>query len=86
MKVYVVGDSGPEHNSVESIHTTWKGALRAWNKLRLFLLGQAKEFSKRYPKEEMWQRMVKNLSCKDVEKIDNYPHETPYIREYEAKE
>ncbi len=24
--------------------------------------------------------------ARDVGKIDNYPHETPYIREYDAKE
>ena len=30
--------------------------------------------------------MVKSLSCKDPKKMDNYPHETPYIREYKVKE
>lgn len=35
MKVYVVGHHGPEHNVLISIHKTRKGALNAWNKIRL---------------------------------------------------
>ncbi len=33
----------------------------------------------------MWNEIIKNLSCKNPEKIDNYPHETPYIHEWEIK-
>ena len=88
MKVYVVGDCGPEHNSVLSIHKNRDKALGAWNKLRLELLNNAKDYLKKRDKfgKDMYKRMVKNLSCKDPEKIDNYPHETPYINEYELKE
>ena len=87
MKVYIVGDNGPEHNSISSIHKTYKGALKAWGKLRLELLEDAKSsLSKAKDMDDIYKRIVKNLSCKDPDKIDNYPHETPYIREYEVKE
>ncbi len=87
MKVYVVGDDGPEHNTIKSIHRTYKGALKAWNEVRIKLKQEAQSFLKDETRnKEMWQRMIKNLSCKDPDKIDNYPHETPYITEYEVEE
>jgi hypothetical protein len=87
MKVYVVGDCGPEHDSLRSIHKTRKGALKAWNELRLELLGKVKSSLKDEKSgNEMWERIIKNLSCKDPEKIDNYPHETPYVQEYSVEE
>ena len=83
MKVYIVGDCGAEHNSVYTLHKTYEGALKAWNKLRLELLESAKSHLKndKAADKEMWQRIVNNLSCKDPKEIDNHPHETPYIRE-----
>ncbi len=88
MKVYIVGDCGPEHNSIISIHKSYNNALKTWNKLRLELLNRAKYSLKNSDKdsEEIYKEMVKNLSCKDPKKIDNYPHETPYINEYKLKE
>lgn len=88
-KVFIVGDSGPEHNSIRSVHLTRAGALAAWNELRLELLRNAKSFlesDKDTGDSDMWQAMIKNLSCEDPDKIDNYPGETPYIRECEVKE
>lgn len=86
-KVYVVGHSGPEHNAIRSIHRTREGVLKAWNKLRLELLQEAKSsLEKDGWWKEMMQEMVKNLSCEDPDKIDNYPYETPYIRGYEVEE
>jgi len=86
-KIYVVGDNGPEHNSIDSIHKTYKGAFKAWNELRKDLLNNAKGFLKRSDKfsKDMYETMVKNLSCKDPKSIDNYPHETPYIHEEELE-
>lgn len=85
--IYVVGDCGPEHNSIFCIHETFKEASKSWNKLRRELLRQAKYHMKRSDKfsREMFERTVKNLSCKNYKLIDNYPHETPYIHEYELK-
>ena len=87
MKVYVVGNAGPEHNTIHSIHKTQMGALKAWNKLRLELLTEAKSALKGNKEDrEMYQRIIKNLSYKDPKKMSNYPHETPYIREYIVEE
>jgi hypothetical protein len=87
MKVYLVGHDGPEHNSVESVHKSYSGAFKSWNKLRIELLDRAKYYLKEatYGKE-MWERIVRGLSCEDPKKIDNYPHETPYIIEYEVED
>lgn len=88
MKVYLVGHNGPEHNSVISIHKTKEGALKSWNEIRKELLNDAKKSLKRADKaiKEMYERMVKNLSCTDPKKIDNYPQETPYIQEKEIQD
>jgi len=91
MKVFIVGDHGPEHNSIRSIHRTRKGALKEWNKLRVELLRDAISMLKRNKDDgrffrEMMKRIIKNLGCKDPDKIDNYPHETPYIHEWDVKE
>lgn len=86
-KVYIVGDHGPEHNSVRSIHKTYKGALKAWNKIRLYLLREAKSSLERdTTMREMYAKMVKNLSCKDPNTIDNGAQETPYINERTLEE
>jgi hypothetical protein len=82
MKVYIVGDHGPEHNSIKSVHKTYEGALKSFTALRKELLKKAKSHLKEGPFEEMYERIIKNLSCEDPKKIDNYPHETPYIIEY----
>ena len=34
----------------------------------------------------MFKEMVKALSCDDPKKINNSPHETPYIKEYVVQE
>ncbi len=36
--------------------------------------------------QETYEKMIEKLSCENPEEIDNYPHETPYIRKMEVKE
>lgn len=85
MKVYIVGDRGPEHNSIRSIHRNYDTAKKAWNQLRLKLLDDAKCMIKSYSyMNGIYKDIIKNLSCTDPDKIDNYPHETPYIQEREV--
>jgi hypothetical protein len=118
MKVYLVGDCGPEHDSLYEIYLNKDKALAAFQELRLNLLEHAKnglqsskedaekrvesgvwyggekmsEESIQYFKniiekgEDMYLEMIKNLSEEDPEKIDNYPQETPYIKEQEVIE
>ena len=85
--VYVVGDYGPEHNNIVSIHKSYEGALKSWEQLRRELTQKAKYYLKNPDKfsKKMFSEIVKNLSCKDPKLIDNYPHETPYIYEKELK-
>jgi len=35
--------------------------------------------------EDIYLEMIKNLSCEDPEKVNNYPQDTPYIKEQEVK-
>ena len=92
MEIYIVGHDGPEHNYIESLHQTYKGALKAWDDLRKELIKDAEEMVE-FCKEDKhdlfsdtYKEMIEKLSCEDPEKIDNYPHETPYIRKMEVKE
>ena len=60
MKIYLVGDYGPEHNSIKSAHRTKAGALKAWNSHRLSLLHNAKQSLKGSKTEkDMWREMIK---------------------------
>ncbi len=91
MEIYIVGHDGPEHNHIESLHQTYKGTLIAWNDLRKELIKEAKvmlEFCKSEIGfgQETYEKMIEKLSCENPEEIDNYPHETPYIRKMEVKE
>jgi hypothetical protein len=89
MKIYLVGDYGPEHYSVKSVHRTKAGALKAWNRHRLYLLQDAKSSLKRCKNKfdrDMYKEIIKNLSCKDPKKIDNGAQETPFIEEKEVEE
>lgn len=117
--VYLVGHSGPEHDFVMGVHKSYNGAFKAWNKLRLDLLEEAKrglkyskEDAKRSLKKGKWNdedkpfskettdyfkkiadngnsmylEMIEKLSCEDPKKIDNYPQDTPYVREQEIED
>lgn len=86
MKVFVVGEHGPESNEIFSIHKTHKGALKAWNEIRLSSLESAKSSLKsdKYDKK-IWREIIRGLSCKDPKKMQGSWFETPYIREYKVE-
>jgi hypothetical protein len=108
MKVYLVGDYGPEHDSLEGIYKDKKKALQVFQEHRLTLLknaqrglqyskDNAKEYLQKREESEYWKKiaeegdemylcMIKNLQEEDPVKIDNYPHETPYLKEMEVIE
>ena len=82
MKVYLVGDYGPEHYDVKSVHRTKAGALKAWNKHRLCLLHSAKDLLERDKEsEDIWKEEIRTLSCTDPKKMDNDSGDTPFIHE-----
>ncbi|MEK6909170.1 MAG: hypothetical protein AABX23_03910 [Nanoarchaeota archaeon] len=90
-KVFIIGDYGPEHYSIESVHKTKEGALKAWNKHRLEMLNDKKESlegNKTWINEtgEMYEEMIKNLSNENPETMDNGVHDTPFLEEHKVEE
>ncbi len=92
MNVFVVGISDAEANIIVSIHKTYEGALKIWNKERKELIKLHKKmkfisvshgYSHEY--DNGYNRNIENLSCEDPKTIDNYPLDTPYITEFELK-
>ena len=82
MKIYIVGQSNAEGCSIESVHKTYDGALKAWNTIRLNILTSFELVNKSH----YWDENIEALQCEDPKKIDNYPHDTPQIWEYELEE
>lgn len=88
-EIYIIGHRGPEHNHIESIHKTYDGAIKAWNKLRNELINDARKMkyfciANKYDYED-YNLSIDKLHCEDPEKIDNYPHETPYIEKWKVE-
>lgn len=78
LNVYIVGISDNEFNKVYNLHSTYEGALKSWNRIRLELLDDIKRM-----KElgyEGYEEQISNLSCEDPLKINNGINETPYIK------
>lgn len=88
MKVYIVVTQDCEDTTIKSIHKTYEGALKSWDKARLGLIRECYDTLKvlNLSMDEDTQRQIDNLSCKDPDKIDNYPQETPRIMEMELEE
>jgi len=89
MEVWVVGWYDCEGSYIRSIHKTYAGAFKAWDRIRNDLLSSAKEDIESCKKKkrdkvyiEMYLEMIKNLSCDKPDKIDNHPWETPFLRRY----
>lgn len=85
-KVFLVGHRGPEHNVVKYICGDRETAEHKWHKIRRELLDNAYRqqgwnVTEYGEPDEMYSRIIESLRCEDPEKIDNYPHNTPYIEE-----
>ncbi|PIO07029.1 hypothetical protein COT47_01795 [Candidatus Woesearchaeota archaeon CG08_land_8_20_14_0_20_43_7] len=83
MRIYIVGEEGEDHNYIIGAHRTYDGALKAWNEVRKDLLDRARHSDSGGTSRQLQKDMIKNLSCEDPKKIDNFPHAIPYIQEYE---
>lgn len=80
MKIYVVGQKGVDHNSIKSIHKTYEGALKAWNKLRLGLLKDAKNTLKRYQSEkDKWHKEMYVFPNPTTSEIKTPPNSSSFI-------
>ena len=101
MKVWIVGVSDCEGNSVRCICATKEIAERELFKARDELIAEWKEadiysqesiekFCKEENKpvwvDEMYKGMIDALSSNDYDKWDNYPHDRPYLYETEILE
>jgi len=85
--VYLVGHCGPEHDVLMAITFRKSKALKLFTELRMDLLEDNMERYVYWEKEgnsvgalEMYKDIIQSLKEPDPEKIDSYPHETPYIR------
>ena len=88
--VFLVGISDAEANHIISIHETYEGALKVWNKERKRLINQLKRMKSYavshgecHDYDNYWNKDIKSLMCEDPDKIDSYPQETPYISKHD---
>ena len=93
MKIYLVGDEGPEHCNVIKVFFKYENALAFFQEHRKDILKQMAELKEYWQKEDprrwaidMYDEMITKLSDENPRTIDNYPHETPFIREMELSE
>jgi len=101
MKIWIVGVSDCEGNSVRCICSTKDIAERelfrardeliaGWKRMDKFTQKSMKEFCKKNNKrvqiDMMYKKMITALSGNDYKKWDNYPHEIPYLYETELLE
>lgn len=99
MKVYLVIESDCENSNTICICSTLKIAERELFKSRDNLIKHWKDLDTRtnkllkvecekqrikYEKDNMYSKMIENLSSNDYKKWDNYPHETISIQEMEV--
>lgn len=86
--VYLVVISAADDFVVKSIHKTYSGSLKRWDEVRQELIKNMKEEKNQLSSKifnMMYMPMIKNLSCDDPKKINNYPHDTPRILKMELE-
>ena len=87
MKVYLVGEQDAESHSVLYVCKRKKTALKLWNEIRKDIIADEKNLWKtERDKKLMLEPQLKNLSETDPDKLDNYPHNEPFIEEFEVIE
>lgn len=93
MKIWLVGISDCEMTDVRYACISQRTALKRWEELRSELIKDYKNtMNNRNPKNhisigdvEMYERILANLAETDPTKLDNYPHEEPFIMEMECE-
>jgi len=88
MKVYIVTIDDVEGTAIKAVCATKEIAVKILFEERDNLIKgykeQIKYFKKEYPNDDMYEKMVENLSHDDYENWRNYPHDVPHIREFEV--
>jgi hypothetical protein len=85
MKVYLVGISDCEMTNTRYVCLSKETALKRWEEIRQELIERNIEVWKHFD-DAMYERINKNLSETDPEKMNNYPQEEPFIQEMETEE
>lgn len=85
MKVYLVGSNDCEFTDTRYVCLSKETALKHWEEIRKELIERNIEVWKNFD-NVMYARINKNLQETNPEKIDNYPHEEPFIYEMETEE
>jgi hypothetical protein len=92
MKVWLVGTCDVEMTNVEHVCLSEKTALKRWEEIRLSLVdGCQRHIDNMNEKKDTlglasYEREIIRLSETDPKKLDNYPHDEPFITEMETEE
>jgi len=90
MEVWIVGVAECEGNYIVAICATKEIAEREILKVRDDLIKEWKEMDEHLKKQnredDLYKRMIENLSSDDYEKWDNYPLDCPYLYKTEVLE
>ena len=86
MKVYCVGSADVESCDIRHVCLSKETALKRWEEIRQELIRRANDILKLYPEDEMELRILKNLQEKNYIKMNNWPHERPFITEMETED
>jgi hypothetical protein len=85
MKVYLVGSHDCEFTNTRYTCFSKETAFKRWEEIRQELIKDKKELLEACPNDKTTIRILKNLQETDPEKMDNYPHEEPFIHEMETE-
>ena len=86
MKVYLVGSSDVESCDIRYVCLSKETALKRWEEIRQELIEEINDILKEYPDDDTELRIMHNLQETDPEKMNNWPHERPFISEMEVEE
>ena len=83
-KIYLVGITSADESGIYHACKTRKTALKRWNEIRLRLLKE-NDSAYGYLNDELYRRIKNNLIETDPDKMDNYPHDEPFIQEIDLE-
>ena len=84
-KIYLVGWRNAEEQFISKACKSRETALKEWDRVRLNLLSDLERDCDAY-KGYLYIRIRENLSETDPDKMDNYPHDEPFIQEISLEE
>lgn len=93
IKVWVVGIRDVESNTILHVCSSKEKALERWDKIRKEIIEQTEDNLKYHKSKsdipdhyiEMLERCISNLQVTDPLKMDNFPHDEPFMHEMELE-